>query len=52
MCVRSGAVDQIWKLTFFLSFSSLVQSDLQAKPEIIQKGVKKRDTPVIHRGVP
>ena len=39
------------KIGLFLSFSSLVQSDLQAKPEIIKKSVKKWDTPAIYRGV-
>ena len=34
-CVKSGVVDQLLELAFFLSFSPLVQSDLQAKPEII-----------------
>ena len=34
-CVKSGVVDQLLESAFFLSFSPLVQSDLQAKPEII-----------------
>ena len=50
-CVKNGVIDQLLESAFFPSFSSLVQSNLQAKPEIIKKSVKKRGTPAIYRGV-
>ncbi|HIX73370.1 MAG TPA: hypothetical protein H9849_10150, partial [Candidatus Anaerobutyricum stercoripullorum] len=49
-CVKNGVIDQLLESAFFPSFSSLVQSNLQAKPEIIEKSVKKWGTPAIYRG--